>query len=153
MPNTYFKMYVQTVFAVKHRNALLEQPWRDKMLGVIGRLINDAGGHTLIVNGIEDHVHCFFSLKPSINVSDVMQAAKGKSSKWFNEQRFISGHFDWQEGFGCFTYSHSQVEQVYRYVANQEVHHKCQAFLDEYVQMLKAFDIPYDERYIFHPPI
>jgi REP element-mobilizing transposase RayT len=153
MPNTYYKMYVQTVFAVKRRNALLEEPWRSKMQGVIGELIKQAGGHTIIVNGVEDHLHCFFSMKPSLSVSDMMQAVKGKSSKWFNEQRFVPERFEWQEGFGCFTYSHSQVDQVYRYIANQERHHQSQTFSDEYVQMLRAFDIAYDEQYLFHSPL
>lgn len=153
MPNTYSRMYVQTVFAVKYRNTLLKQPWRRQMQGVIGALINEVGGHTLIINGIEDHMHCFFGIKPSLSVSDVMQVAKGRSSKWFNEQRFTPAHFEWQEGFGCFTYGHSQVDKVYRYIANQEVHHRSRTFLSEYMQMLNAFDVAYDERHLFHEPL
>ncbi len=154
MPGTFSQMYVQTVFAVKYRNALIAPEWEARLHAIIATLITEAGGKPYIVNGISDHIHCFFGIRPSLNVSDIMQVAKAKSSKWLNEEVFIEGQkFAWQEGFGCFTYSHSQKQQVYSYVANQQKHHEGQKFLEEYVQMLDAFGVEYDPRFIFHEPM
>jgi len=149
MANTYHQMYVQTVFAVKYREAVIQERWKAELFKVIGNLINEAGGRSIIVNGVEDHVHCFFSIKPSIAVSYVMQNAKAKSSKWINESRLLPHRFEWQEGYGAFTYSKSQIDAVYKYVQNQEEHHKKQAFREEYIAMLVKFGVDFDERYVF----
>ena len=149
MANTYHQMYVQTVFAVKYREAVIQTKWKAELFTIIGNLINEAGGRSIIVNGVEDHVHCFFSIKPSIAVSYVMQVAKAKSSKWINESRLLPHRFEWQEGYGAFTYSQSQIDAVYKYVQNQEEHHKKQAFHEEYIAMLVKFGIDFDERYVF----
>jgi len=149
MANTYHQMYVQTVFAVKYREAVIGDNWKDELFRVIGNFINEAGCKSLLVNGVEDHVHCFFAIKPSIAVSSVMQSAKAKSSKWINENRLLPHRFEWQEGFGCFTYSKSQIDAVYKYVQNQEEHHKKQTFREEYMTMLVKFGIDFDERFIF----
>jgi putative transposase len=149
MANTYHQMYVQTVFAVKYNEAVIGANWKDELFKVIGNLINEAGCKSLLVNGVEDHVHCFFAIKPSIAVSSVMQSAKAKSSKWINENRFLSHRFEWQEGFGSFTYGKSQVDAVYKYVQNQEAHHKKQTFREEYIAILLKFGVDFDERYIF----
>jgi len=98
---------------------------------------------------MEDHMHCFFGLKPSISVSDVMKSVKAKSSKWINEKGFLINRFEWQKGFGCFSYSHSHVDAVYHYIKNQEKHHQRLSFREEYINMLEKFGIDYDERYIF----
>lgn len=153
MSNTYHQIYIQAVFAVKYRKALIHKDWKSMLCGVIGNLINETGCKTLIVNGVEDHVHCFFSLKPSLCVSDVMQSAKGKSSKWINESRGLAYRFEWQRGFGAFSYSKSHIHNVIRYIQNQEAHHTKQSFLDEYRELLKRFEVEYDEAYIFHKPI
>jgi putative transposase len=149
MANTYHQMYVQTVFAVKYREATIAANWKDELFTNIGNLINEAGCKSLIVNGIEDHVHCFFALKPSVSVSNVMQSAKAKSSKWINENRLLPHRFEWQEGYGAFSYSQSQIDAVYKYVQNQEAHHKKQTFREEYIAMLVKFGVDFDERYIF----
>ena len=149
MANTYHQMYVQTVFAVKYREAVIQTNWKAELFAIIGNLINEAGCQSLIVNGVENHVHCFFSVKPSIAVSNVMQSAKAKSSKWINENKLLPHRFEWQEGYGCFTYSRSHMEAVYKYVQNQEEHHKKQTFREEYIAMLVKFGIDFDERYIF----
>jgi putative transposase len=94
MPNTYSQLYIQVVFAVKYRNAVIDKTWRADLMAVIGNLINETGCKTIIVNGVEDHVHCFFSLKPSISISDVMQSVKAKSSKWVNESRLMINRFE-----------------------------------------------------------
>jgi len=142
-------MYVQAVFAVKYRNATIEKSWRPELFSVIGNLINESGCKNLIVNGIEDHVHCFFGVKPTWAVSDLLKVVKAKSSKWLNETSYLNHRFEWQRGFGSFTYSHSHVDRVFQYIQNQENHHKKKKFLKEYIELLEAFNIDYDERYIF----
>ena len=149
MANTYHQMYIQSVFAVKYREAMITNELKSPLMAVIGNLITETGCKTIIVNGIEDHVHCFFGLKPSIDVSKVMQIAKAKSSKWINENGFLQRRFEWQEGFGAFSYSHSQIEAVYNYIKNQERHHNKQTFLDEYIEMLQKFEVDFDKDYLF----
>lgn len=149
MANTYSQMYVQTVFAVKFRRAVIEKQWRPELMSVIGNLINETGCKTIIVNGVEDHVHCFFALKPSISVSEVMKVAKAKSSKWVNDSGLLPERFEWQGGFGTFTYSQSHIKNVYKYIENQEQRHSKTTFIKEYVELLAEHGIAYDEQYIF----
>jgi putative transposase len=149
MPNTYHQIHLQVVFAVKFRNAVLEKAWRKEFFGIMGNLINETGCKNYIVNGVEDHVHCFFGLKPSISVSDVMQSIKSLSSKWLNEQGLLDHRFEWQKGYGVFSYHQSMKDRVYNYVLNQEKHHEGKPFLEEYRAFLNAFEIDYDEAYIF----
>ena len=149
MPNTYSQLYIQAVFAVKYRNAVIEKEWKGQLMAVIGNLINETGCKTIIVNGVEDHVHCFFILKPSVSISDVMQSAKAKSSKWVNESNLMLNRFEWQRGFGAFSYSKSHVNNVYRYIENQEEHHKNQSFKKEYIEFLNKFEVDYDDRFLF----
>lgn len=149
MANTYHQLYIQTVFAVKYREAIIGNPWKARLLSVVGNLINETGCKTIIVNGVEDLLHCFIGLKPSVTISDVMKNAKAKSSKWVNENHFLKHRFEWQEGFGSFSYSRSHIEAVYNYIQNQEKHHRQQSFKDEYISMLEKYDIDYDLKYIF----
>jgi putative transposase len=150
MANTYHQMYIQTVFAVKYRDAVIEKSWKGHLLEVIGNLINETGCKTLLVNGVEDHIHCFIGLIPSVSISALMQNSKAKSSKWINESSLLRHRFEWQPGFGSFSYSRSHIDRVFRYIQNQEKHHKVKPFKEEYIEMLIKFGIAYDERYIFH---
>lgn len=152
MANTYHKVYIQTVFGVKHRNALIKKEWKDDLCGVIGNLINEAGCKTIIVNGVEDHIHCFFGIKPSLSISEVMKSVKARSSKWVNDHKLANRRFEWQAGFGCFSYSHSHIDRVFQYIKNQEEHHKKLSFREEYIKLLESFNIDYDGRYIFSEP-
>ena len=149
MANTYHQIYLQTVFAVKYRNAVINKEWRPKLLGVIGNLINESNCKTIIVNGVDDHVHCFFGLKPVVSVSELMKTVKAKSSKYVNDHNLTPRKFEWQEGYGAFSYRQHDVDQIYKYVQNQEAHHQKQTFKDEYLELLKEFEIGYDEQYIF----
>jgi len=149
MANTYHQVYIQCVFAVKYRNAVLDKSWRPVLLSVVGNLINETGCKTIIVNGIEDHLHCFLGLKPVVSISELMKTVKGKSSKYINDHELTKERFEWQEGYGAFSYSKSHIDNVYRYIANQEEHHRKQTFRQEYVDFLDKFEVPYDERYIF----
>src|SRR5665213_856013 len=116
MANTYHQVYIQAVFAVKYREAVIKKDWKPTLLGVIGKLINETGCKTIIVNGVEDHVHCFIGLKPVISISDLMQIVKAKSSKYINDHKIAEKRFEWQEGFGVFSYSHSHIDGVYKYI-------------------------------------
>ena len=158
MANTYHQIYLQFVFAVKYRNAVILKDWRPKLLGVIGNLINEANCKTIIVNGVEDHVHCLIGPKPVVSVSELMKTVKAKSSKYVNDHSLTPERFEWQEahlndevgqGYGVFSYGHGDVDMIYKYIQNQEAHHAKQTFKDEYLGLLKEFQIEYDEQYIF----
>lgn len=149
MANTYHQIYLQTVFAVKYRRARIHKSWKEKLFGVIGNLINETDCKTIIVNGVEDHVHCFVGLKPVVSVSELMKTVKAKSSKYINDHSLTPTRFEWQEGYGAFSYGQSQVDRVYKYILNQEEHHKKLTFREEYLEFLKSFKIEFDERYVF----
>ena len=153
MANTYHQIYLQTVFAVKYRKAVIEKAWKEKLFAVIGNLINETDCKTIIVNGVEDHVHCFIGLEPVVSVSELMKTVKAKSSKYINDQSLTPDRFEWQKGYGVFSYGQSQVDRVYKYIQNQEAHHKKQTFRDEYLNFLKKFKVAYDEQYVFQDPI
>jgi len=148
--NTYHQVYIQTVFAVKYRKAVIEKEWKTNLFAVIGNLINEAGCKTIIVNGVEDHVHCFIGLRPAVSISELMKTVKAKSSKYINDHSLTPERFEWQEGYGVFSYSQSQIGRVYKYIQRQEEHHKKQTFRIEYLEFLKKFKVEYDEQYIFH---
>lgn len=153
MANTYHQIYLQTVFAVKYRAAVLDKAWRSTIQGVIGNLINETGCKTIIVNGVEDHMHCFLGLKPVVSVSELMKTVKAKSSKYINDHNLTIERFEWQEGYGIFSYRQRDVDQIYKYIQNQEEHHRIKTFREEYLDLLKEFDIKYDEQYIFQDMI
>jgi REP element-mobilizing transposase RayT len=148
MANTYHQIYLQMVFAVKYRRAVLDKVWRSKVQGVIGNLINETGCKTIIVNGVEDHMHCFVGLRPAVSVSDLMKTVKAKSSLYINNHSLTSERFEWQEGYAVFSYRQRDLDQIYKYIQNQEAHHQKQTFRNGYLELLKEFEIGYDEPYI-----
>lgn len=149
MANTYHQIYIQTVFAVKYRAAILEKGWRNKLQGVIGNLINETGCKTIIVNGVEDHIHCLIGLKPVISVSELMKSVKAKSSKFINDDKLTNDRFEWQSGYGVFSYGQKDVDMIYKYIQNQEEHHRVKTFREEYEELLKEFKIDFDKQYSF----
>jgi REP element-mobilizing transposase RayT len=149
MANTYHQVYIHVIIVVKFREALLSEQIQQSVFGVIGNLINETGCKTIIVNGTEDHVHCFIGLKPVISISELMKTVKAKTSKYINDNNLTKHKFEWQDGYGVFSYSHSQLDVVYKYIQNQKEHHKKQTFREEYLEFLNKFNVPYDERYIF----
>ncbi len=149
MANTYSQIYLQIVFAVKYRKAVLNKKWRNDLFGVIGNLINEAGCKTIIVNGVEDHVHCFVGLKPVVSISELMKTIKAKSSKYINDHSLTESRFEWQVEYGVFSYSHSHIDNVFKYIQNQEEHHKKQIFRNEYLELLQKFNVEFDEQGIF----
>jgi len=149
MANSYNQVYIQTVFAVKYRAAVLDKEWRDEVFAVIGNLINETGCKTIIVNGVEDHVHCFLGLKPTVSISELMKTVKAKSSKYINDNHFLLNRFEWQEGYGAFSYSHSALDNVIAYINNQKQHHQKQTFKEEYKEFLTKFQIEHKDEYLF----
>ena len=152
MANTYTQIHIQFVFVVKFRKALIDKSFKEELYQYITGIVQSSDHKMLAINGVEDPVHVFIGMRPSQSISDLMQDIKGSSSKWINEKKFLKVKFEWQEGYGAFSYSKSHVQNVINYVNNQEKHHAKQTFRDEYLDFLKKFDIEYDERYIFKEP-
>lgn len=149
MANTYTQINIHAVFSVKGRENLLMENFKDELFKYISGILNNNKQFSLAVNGYKDHVHLFFELHPTTALSDIMRIVKTNSSKWINEKRFIRGKFSWQKGYGAFSYSKSQRDNVIKYIMQQETHHKKQTFRDEYLNLLKKFDIKFDDHYVF----
>lgn len=149
MAGTFSQMYVQIVVAVKGRENLLQKPWRDEVFRYMAGIVKGKNQKPIIVNGTATHVHLFVGLKPSMAVSELTRDVKNNSSNFINDRKFVRGKFSWQEGFGCFTYAHSQIDNVYRYILNQEEHHHRKTFREEYLEMMQRFEIKYNEKFLF----
>ncbi|MCE2995861.1 MAG: IS200/IS605 family transposase [Cyclobacteriaceae bacterium] len=149
MPGTFSQIYIQVVFAVKRRENLLQKPWRDEVFKYMSGIIKEKNQKPIIVNGVTDHVHLFIGLKPVISLSDLVRDVKNNTTNFVNDRKFLNTKFSWQEGYGAFSYSHSQLDTVYQYILNQEEHHKKKTFKAEYLDLLEKFEIEYDEKYLF----
>jgi len=150
MPGTFSQLYVQVVFAVGGRQNLIAKSWSQELYKYMAGIIAAKNQKSIIVNGMPDHIHIFIGLRPSMAVSDLVRDVKNNSTNFINERHFVKRKFFWQEGFGAFSYSHSQVKGVYDYILNQEEHHVKKTFKEEYIELLKKFEIQYDEKYLFH---
>lgn len=149
MAGTYSQLYIHVVFSVKCRENLLAPKWRSDIHKYIAGIIRNKGHKPIIVGGVADHVHIFFGLRPVMSISDLVRDVKNNSSKYINDQKLVNGRFSWQEGYGAFSYSNAQVETIYNYIKNQEIHHNKKKFREEYVELLKDFCIDYDEKFLF----
>ena len=149
MANTYSQILIRVVFTVKGRANLIDKKWRSDLHKYISGIITSKGQKSIIVNGVGDHIHCFIGLKPSMCLSDLIRDVKNNSSKFINENHLVKGKFQWQEGFGAFSYATSQVENVYNYILNQEEHHKKSTFKKEYIDLLETFEVEYEDDYLF----
>jgi putative transposase len=149
MPNTYNQIHIQCVFAVKYRDAVISDVWKDRLHKYIIAIVNNNKHRMLSINSMPDHMHVFFGMRPHQSLSDLMQLVKGDSSEWINKEKLVPGKFRWQEGYGAFSYSKSQADAVVKYILNQEVHHRKKNFLEEYREMLDKFEVEFDEKYIF----
>jgi REP element-mobilizing transposase RayT len=141
------------VFAVKHRNGLIHTSFKEGLYKYITGIIKFHNHKLLAINGMPDHLHILIGMRPTQSISDLMQDIKGSSSKWINEKKFLKVKFEWQEGYGAFSYSKSQVNIIIDYIKNQEQHHANKTFQEEYLEFLKIFEVEYDARYIFKEPI
>jgi putative transposase len=149
MANTYSQIYIQVVFAVQGRHSLIERDWKDELYKYITGIVKNHNQKLLAINGVSNHIHILLNIKPNIALSDLVRDIKANSSRFVNEKRFVRGKFSWQEGFGAFSYSISQLDDVIQYIQNQEEHHKETSFKDEYLKYLKRFEIEFDENYVF----
>ena len=149
MPNTFSQIYIQAVFAVQGRQSLIRKENNEELLNYMTGIVQNQGQKLLAAHCMPDHTHIFFGLKPSMSISHLVKEVKADSTNFVNRQRWFSGRFSWQEGYGAFSYGHSQIGQVIRYVQNQEEHHAQRTFRQEYLSFLKKFNIPYEEKYLF----
>ena len=149
MANTYSQIYIQAVFAVQERACLIHPSWREELFRYISGIFTNKGQKLIAIGGVEDHIHVLFGLKPDISISDLIRDVKSSSSGFINSKRFVRGKFYWQDGFGAFSYSRSQIDAVAKYVLNQEAHQSVQSSRDEYLGLLKKFEVEYDDRYVF----
>lgn len=149
MPGTYSQIYIQIVFAVRGRENLISRNWKDDLYKYMSGIITNKGQKSIIVNGTSDHIHIFVGLRPSMAISDLVRDVKNNSSNFINANKLVKGKFSWQEGYGAFSYAHSQIEQVYKYILNQEQHHQRKTFKEEYVDFLQKFGIEYNEKFLF----
>ncbi|MDR1680022.1 MAG: IS200/IS605 family transposase [Prevotellaceae bacterium] len=149
MSNTYTQIHIHSVFAVQNRLALIKPVWQDRLYQYIIAIIQSYGHKVLSIGGMSDHVHVLFGFRPTQSLSELMQHVKRNSSEWINKEKLALDKFSWQEGYGAFSYSKSQISQVARYIENQEEHHKKKTFVEEYRKILIDFGLEYDERYIF----
>jgi putative transposase len=150
MANTFTQIYIQFVFAVQGRANIISKTWQEQLNKYITGIVQNSGHKLLEIGGMPDHIHVLVGMKPTQSISDLMKDVKGSSSKWINDNKFIRGKFSWQEGYGAFSYSHSQLDAVINYIKNQEQHHNKKSFRQEYVEFLEKFKIEYDIKYILH---
>lgn len=149
MANTFTQIHIHAVFAVQNRISLISKAWEERLYQYIAGKIQHHNHKLLSINGMPDHIHILIGMRPTQSLSELMQDIKGDSSRWINENKFVAGKFSWQEGYGAFSYSKSQISAVSNYIESQELHHKKKTFIEEYKKILNDFNIDYDERYIF----
>jgi len=149
MANTYSQIYIHIIFAVQGRQNLIPKKHREELHKYITGIVQNRGQKMLAIFCMPDHSHILTGMKPSISVSDLARDIKAGSSKFINENKWMKGKFNWQEGFGAFSYSRSQIDTVIKYILRQEEHHRRRTFKEEYIELLKKFEVEYDEQYLF----
>jgi putative transposase len=151
MANTYTQIYIQIVFAVQGRQSLIREQHNEELQKYIGGIISGQGQKLIAINNMPDHCHILVGQKPNLALSDLVRDIKASSSGFINDRRWVLGRFSWQEGFGAFSYSHSQLDAVVRYIQNQQQHHRSKSFTEEYLDLLARFNVSHDQAYIFKP--
>ena len=149
MANTYTQLYIQIVFAVKYRQAVIHPPWKVELYKYITGIVQNKGSKMLAINGVADHIHIFIGYDPKIALPHLVKDIKLASNDWVNDLNLTKQKFRWQEGYGAFSYGRSQIHEVCTYIENQEAHHRKQTFREEYMAFLRAFDVAYDNNYLF----
>lgn len=149
MANTYTQIYIHVVFAVEGRQNLIMPERNDELQKYITGIVSNQRHKVIAINNMPDHLHLFIGMRPDAALSDLVRDVKAGSSKFINDNRWCIGRFSWQEGFGAFSHSRSQIGMVIRYIQNQQRHHAKKSFRDEYLQLLEKFGVDYDRRYIF----
>jgi len=149
MPGTYSQIYIQIVFAVKGRDSLILSEWEENLYRYITGIVQNKEQKMLAINGMPDHIHFFIGMRPTCSLSDLIREVKKSSNDYIKENKFTKFMFNWQEGYGAFSYSHSQLDNVIAYIMNQKEHHKKKTFKEEYIGFLQKFNIAFDEKYLF----
>lgn len=149
MSNTYTQLIIQLVFAVKGRKSFISETWEEELYKYITAVVQNDRHKMLAINGMPDHIHILIGLNPAISISDLVKDIKRSSNNWINEKRLIKNKFEWQSGFGAFSYSRSHLDKVYKYIQNQKIHYKKVSFKSEYLNELKANEIEYKDEYLF----
>lgn len=149
MANTYTQIYLQFVFAVKGRQSLLRDNFREELHKYITGIVGNRKQKLIAINSVPDHIHILLGFGTTITIADLIHDIKIASSKFINNNRWVSGKFSWQEGYGGFSYSRSHLDRVVKYILNQQIHHKKKTFREEYIEFLKKYEILYDSKYLF----
>lgn len=150
MAGTFSQIYIQIVFAVKGREGLIQKEWEERLYQYITGIVKTKEQKLIAINGMPDHIHVFIGMKPSCCLSDLVREIKKSSNDFIKENHLSKFKFSWQEGYGAFSYSHSQIDAVVKYILNQKEHHKKVTFKEEYIDFLKKFEIDHDEKYLFN---
>jgi putative transposase len=148
-PGSYTQIYIHYVIVVHKREFLIHEKQQQEVFPFISGLINSMGHKSLAVNGVPDHIHILVGFDPDHSVSETIKEIKRAATNFINSKKWFPGKFKWQSGYGCFSYSRSQIGRVINYIKNQKEHHKSKTFREEYLETLKKFDLEYDERYLF----
>jgi putative transposase len=149
MANTYTQVHLHFVFATKYRASLIDNSWEDSLYKYITGIVQNNKHKMIAINGMPDHIHILVGFRGTQSMAEFIQDVKSGSAKWINDQRLCKGRFEWQSGYGAFSYAKSQIPAVVRYIENQKNHHEKKSFLHEYKVFLKKFEVEYDEKYIF----
>jgi len=149
MANTFSQIYLHFVFAVKHRYNLIPKAHKEELHKYITALVQNRKAKMISIHCMPDHTHLFVGFKPSVLISDFIKEIKVESNEFINNKGWIKGKFNWQEGYGVFSYSHSQIDRISKYILNQEGHHQKKTFKEEYLELLNKFEIPYEEKFLF----
>ena len=149
MAGTFSQIYIQIVFAVKNRNGLIHQSWEEKLYKYITGIVTNKEQKMLAINGMPDHIHILIGMRPSCCLSDLVREIKKSSGNYINEKKLSKNTFEWQAGYGAFSYSHSSLDNVISYIKNQKEHHKRRSFRVEYIDFLEKFQIKHEEQFLF----
>ena len=149
MANTFSQIYLQFVFAVQNRQSLIAKEHKEELHKYITGIVQNRKAKMLAVNCMPDHTHLFVGFKPTILISDFVKEIKVESNEFINDKNWVRGQFNWQEGYGVFSYGHSQLDKVINYVLTQEINHQKRTFKQEYLGLLKKFDVKFEDRYLF----
>jgi putative transposase len=149
MADTFSQIYIHLVFSVKERQNVIHKTWREELFKYVSGILKGKNQKVFAIGGMSDHIHILISLRPNCMISELVNSVKTNSSKWINSRGFVKGKFNWQEGYGAFSYGQSQLDHVIQYINNQEQHHQKRSFKEEYIELLQRFNVKFEEKYLF----
>ena len=149
MADIFSQIYIHLVFSVKERQNVIHKTWREELFKYVSGILNGKDQKVFAIGGMPDHIHILISLRPNCMISELVNSVKTNSSKWINSRGFVKGKFNWQEGYGAFSYGQSQLDHVIQYINNQEQHHQKRSFKEEYIELLQRFNVKFEEKYLF----